>query len=81
MQLAHLLFELKGRLESVGLVSTKGFQLPITQDVTAHVLGLNLIHPSRTLQSIAFGNDQIGLVKPDVLIEAANFPHAVARPN
>ncbi|HVY88857.1 MAG TPA: Crp/Fnr family transcriptional regulator [Hyphomonadaceae bacterium] len=83
-RLSHLLLELNTRLSTVGLVNAKGFQLPITQDVMAHALGLSLVHLSRTLRqmrreaSIAFGNGQVELLRPDLLAQAANFPHVAA---
>ena len=82
-RLAHLLLELNTRLEGVGLVSSRGYQLPVTQDVIAHALGLSLVHLSRTLRqmrkegSIMLQPGHVQILKPDVLAQAANFPHAV----
>ena len=86
-RLAHLLLELNTRLSSVGLVNAKGFQLPITQDVMAHALGLSLVHLSRTLRqmrreaSIALAQGQVELLQPELLAQAANFPHQASWPD
>jgi CRP-like cAMP-binding protein len=83
-RLAHLLLELHTRLDCVGLVSPKGFQLPVTQDVVAHALGLSLVHLSRTLRqmrnegAIALQPGRVQLLKPDILAAAANFPHTAS---
>jgi CRP-like cAMP-binding protein len=80
-RLAHLLLELHTRLECVGLVSSKGFQLPVTQDVIAQALGLSLVHLSRTLRqmrnegAISLQPGRVQLLNPEALAEAANFPH------
>lgn len=80
-RLAHLMLELHARLDAVGLVSGGRFQLPVTQDVIAHALGLSLVHLSRTLRqmrkevSIVLRGGQIELLKPDLLAQAAGFPH------
>lgn len=83
-RLAHLLLELHTRLECIGFVGPRGFQLPVTQDVIAHALGLSLVHLSRTLRqmrnedAIALQSGRIQLLKPDVLAAAANFPHTAS---
>jgi CRP-like cAMP-binding protein len=65
-------------------VSPKGFQLPVTQDVVAHALGLSLVHLSRTLRqmrnegAIALQPGRVQLLKPDILAAAANFPHTAS---
>jgi CRP-like cAMP-binding protein len=80
-RIAHLLLELHARLESVGLASRNGFQAPVTQAVLAQALGLSLVHLSRTLRqmrregAIAFEPGRIEILRPDALIEAAQFPH------
>jgi CRP-like cAMP-binding protein len=83
-RLAHLLLEIQTRLDSVGLAGPRGFQLPVTQGVLAHTLGLSLVHLSRTLRQmrkeglIAFQPGRIELLKPDVLAVTARFPHTVS---
>jgi CRP-like cAMP-binding protein len=80
-RIAHLLLELHSRLESVGLASRNGFQAPVTQAVLAQALGLSLVHLSRTLRqmrrdgAIAFEPGRIEILKPDALIDAAQFSH------
>jgi Crp-like helix-turn-helix protein len=82
-RLSHLLLETYMRLESVGLVSSGGFHLPVTQDFLAHALGLSLVHLSRTLRQmrregvIAMEGGHIKLLRPDVLASAANFPYVI----
>jgi CRP-like cAMP-binding protein len=82
-RIAHLLLELHARLESVGLASRNGFQAPVTQAMLAQALGLSLVHFSRTLRQmrregvVAFEPGRIEISKPDVLEEAAQFPHGV----
>lgn len=86
-RLAHLFLEIDARLKAVGLVSDGRFQLPVTQDVIAHTLGLSLVHLSRTLRqmrkegSIAMRPGHVELLKPDVLAAAAGFPHAATWPD
>lgn len=83
-RLAHLLLEIHARLDGVGLAGPSGFQLPVTQGVIAHALGLSLVHLSRTLRqmrkegSIAFQPGRIELLRPDVLAAAAGHPHTVS---
>lgn len=83
-RLAHLLLEVRERLTAVDLVSGSGFQLPVTQDIIANVLGLSLVHLSRTLRQmrgegvIALRPGHIDILKPDVLAKAASFPHVAA---
>ncbi len=83
-RLAHLLLEVRERLTAVDLVSGSGFQLPVTQDIIANVLGLSLVHLSRTLRQmrgegvIALRPGHIDILKPDVLAKAASFPHVAS---
>jgi CRP-like cAMP-binding protein len=48
----HLLLELRGRLNTVNLVTNNVFSLPLTQEVLADALGLSIVHVNRTLQQI-----------------------------
>lgn len=78
-RMAHLLLELLYRLRSVGIATRNGFRLPLTQEILADVLGLSVVHVSRTLRRLR----QSGLIQlearqivlPDVkaLSEAADF--------
>jgi CRP-like cAMP-binding protein len=49
---AHLLLELLGRLEVVGLARNRRFPLPINQAVLADALGLSMVHVNRILQQL-----------------------------
>ncbi len=51
-RMAHLLCELRVRLDAVGLVSDGGFDLPLTQGELAEALGLSAVHVNRTLQQL-----------------------------
>ena len=48
-RLAHLLLELRDRLQRAGLCSGERLHLPLTQETLADALGLSLVHVSRTL--------------------------------
>jgi CRP-like cAMP-binding protein len=52
MHLAHILCELFARLEVVGLVKDRSFDLPLTQTDLADALGLSVVHVNRTLQEL-----------------------------
>lgn len=51
-RVAHLLLELKARLEIVGLARDNRFPMPITQEVLADGLGLSVVHLNRTVQEL-----------------------------
>jgi CRP-like cAMP-binding protein len=51
-RLAHLLCELKVRLETVGLVEGGTFDLPITQTELADAIGASTVHVNRVLQEL-----------------------------
>ncbi|TXM70163.1 helix-turn-helix domain-containing protein [Methylobacterium sp. WL120] len=51
-RLAHLLCELRVRLQVVGLVENNSFDLPLTQEVLADTTGLSNVHLNRTLQEL-----------------------------
>jgi CRP-like cAMP-binding protein len=48
----HFLLELHERLMRVKLAQPGGFQLPITQEIMADILGLSIVHVNRTLQQL-----------------------------
>nr|WP_249803048.1 Crp/Fnr family transcriptional regulator [Bradyrhizobium sp. 21] len=50
-RLAHLLAELRQRLNAVGLVAEDEFRFPITQSQLAEALGLSAVHVNRVLQA------------------------------
>lgn len=49
---AHLMLELHGRLDRVGLARDNGFAMPLTQNVLADVLGFSVVHVNRTMQQL-----------------------------
>ena len=49
---AHLLCELRARLEVVGLADKTGFALPITQAELSECLGLTSVHVNRVLRDL-----------------------------
>lgn len=51
-RVAHLLLELRDRLEVVGLSDGRRFPLPLTQDVVGDTLGLSAIHVNRVFKSL-----------------------------
>ena len=51
-RIAHLLCEIACRLEFVGLGTTGGYQLPMTQEQLADATGLTPVHINRTLKQL-----------------------------
>jgi CRP-like cAMP-binding protein len=78
-RMAHLLLELYHRLASVGLARDWSFEMPLTQEQLADVLGLSSVHINRTLQAlrregqIEWHGSQVRLTKADTLAEIAHF--------
>jgi CRP-like cAMP-binding protein len=60
-RVAHVLCELAVRLEAQGLADRYGYQLPMTQEQLADVVGLTPVHVNRTLKALEAG----GLLKRD----------------
>jgi CRP-like cAMP-binding protein len=58
-RIAHLLCELAVRLDSEGLAQDYGYELPMTQEQLADVVGLTPVHVNRTLKAL----EADGLVK------------------
>lgn len=54
-RIAHLLCEFACRLEFVGLGTTGGYQLPMTQEQLADATGLTPVHVNRTLKNLEAG--------------------------
>jgi CRP-like cAMP-binding protein len=50
--IAHLICELYVRLRTVRRTNGSSFQLPLTQNAMADVLGVSLVHLNKTLQSL-----------------------------
>ena len=59
LRLAHLLCELRTRLERVGLADEHGFPLPLTQHELSEALGISTVHVNRVLQHLK----DLGLVR------------------
>ena len=51
-RVAHLLCELRVRLENVGLARPEGYDLDFTQVELADILGISTVHINRTLQQL-----------------------------
>jgi CRP-like cAMP-binding protein len=51
-QMAHLLCELRDRLQIVGACDENSFEMPITQIDLSDVLGLSSVHANRVLQEL-----------------------------
>jgi CRP-like cAMP-binding protein len=51
-RIAHILCEFAVRLESRGLTTDHGFELPMTQEQLADATGLTAVHTNRTLRSL-----------------------------
>ena len=58
-RLAHIFCEFALRLESAGMGSTTGYELPMTQEQLADATGLTAVHVYRTLKAM----DAEGLIK------------------
>lgn len=51
-RMAHLFLELLYRLRTVRAAAGKTFEMPVTQEVLADVLGLSIVHVNRTLRRL-----------------------------
>jgi CRP-like cAMP-binding protein len=60
-RVAHVLCELAVRLEAQGLASHYGYELPMTQEQLADVVGLTSVHVNRTLKAL----QAAGLIQRD----------------
>jgi len=56
-RMAHLFCELYVRLKIVGLTDGMSYELPLTQETLADVLGLTAVHINRTLQQLRSDGD------------------------
>lgn len=76
---AHFLLEVHERLLKTGLASAATFQMPLTQEVLADVLGLSIVHVNRTLQQlrreglINYRSGQVTLIDRERLAELASY--------
>ncbi|MEQ8193845.1 MAG: Crp/Fnr family transcriptional regulator [Rhodospirillales bacterium] len=60
-RIAHLILELRKRLQVVGFTRQRSFELPVTQEVLGDYLGLTVVHVNRTLKKLR----QRGLIATD----------------
>ncbi len=51
-RVAHLILELLRRLQFVGLAGERSYEMPLTQEILADVLGLSIVHVNRTLRRL-----------------------------
>lgn len=51
-RVAHMLLDVRDRLEVVGLAVADSFPMPLTQETLADVLGLSNVHVNRVLQQL-----------------------------
>jgi CRP-like cAMP-binding protein len=78
-RVAHLLLELRDRLEIAGLGDQRRFPLPATQEVLADALGLSVVHINRILQQlrreklIELHSGRVSLLDPEVLASVADY--------
>lgn len=78
-RLAHLLLELRDRLQRAGLCSIDRMHLPLTQEALADALGLSLVHVSRTLgqmkrnRLIAMQNGWLTILDESYLRSACDY--------
>ena len=76
---AHLMLELRERLDRVGLADGDSFAMPLTQDVLADVLGFSVVHVNRTVQQLRrerlldIRNGTVTLTQPAALHELAGW--------
>ncbi len=82
--LAHLLLELHGRLDRIGLVQDGEFVLPIGQRVLAQAMGFSVAHTNHTMQRMVSDGlfetkgDVMRLLRPDKMALVADFQAAKA---
>lgn len=76
---AHLMLELRERLDRVGLADSDSFAMPLTQDVLADVLGFSVVHVNRTVQQLRrdrlldIRNGTVTLTQPEALQELSGW--------
>ena len=78
-RIAHLFLELRDRLLTVGIGEARRFEMPLTQELLADVLGLTSVHVNRTLQAmrreglVAVGGRVVELPDPAGLARLADY--------
>jgi CRP-like cAMP-binding protein len=80
---AHLLLEIRERLTASGIPVTPFFDLPLTQEAIANVLGVTSVHANRTIQQmrrdglIEFQAGKVQLPDPEALMQIADYQPTV----
>lgn len=83
---AHLMLELRERLDRVGLADGDSFAMPLTQDVLADVLGFSVVHVNRTVQQLRreglleIRNGTVTLSQPAALEKLAGWTPLAGAP-
>ncbi len=78
-RLAHLMCELKVRLETAELTEGLSYELPLTQTELAEILGLTPVHINRTLKElretgvVTIRNRMVEIADWDGLVALAEF--------
>jgi CRP-like cAMP-binding protein len=81
-RLAHLLLELLVRLQAAGLADAQSYDLPLTQELMADMLGLSVPHVNRTLRAlrddgqIALDGQRVRFTDVDALSRTVDFDRA-----
>jgi hypothetical protein len=85
-RLAHLLLEMHERLFHVGLANVNAFHMPLRQEMIADLLGLSVVHVSRTSQQLKserlaqVRSSHVTLLDRARLVEVANYVSHFAAP-
>lgn len=86
-RMAHLLLEMKHRLQLIGRSDGATFELPMTQNEYGDALGLTSIHVNRILQElrkdglIAISRQNVTLLEETKLVELAGFDRTYLHQN
>jgi CRP-like cAMP-binding protein len=78
-RVASLMLELHSRLSNVGMTDGYDFQMPLTQEHLAAILGMSLVHVNRTVQLLRkeglaeIGSGRAALMEPDRLRSLSSF--------
>ena len=83
-RMTHLFLEIHKRLQLVGLAEPESFELPLTQEVIADLMGLSVVHVNRTLRQlrlrglIEMKGKQVYFVAKDAAEDVAEFPASIS---
>ncbi|CAN5308807.1 Crp/Fnr family transcriptional regulator [soil metagenome] len=76
---AHLLLELRNRLDTVGLCSDDRFAFPLKQELLGEALGMSVVHVNRTLQGLRkagifeLHGGQVAVLQPELAAKLAQI--------